>query len=78
MKTAKTACPPPVAKAIDTLRAELSAYYGCDFAFTVAGKGHTLSACNLVAGDVRPVPFDAERQAEERETEIAREHDRDN
>jgi hypothetical protein len=69
---AKHSCPESVASAIDTLRGELLAHYGCDFAFTVMARGQLVSACNLKQGDVRPLRESPEEYADRREAEIDR------
>lgn len=73
MKKALHSCPPTVAKAIDALRAELLTHYHArDFSFTVCAQGHVIGACCLVLGEVRPVAYDAETQADLRERELDR------
>lgn len=74
MTHSATPCPPSVASAIDTLRRELLTHYSVDFAFHIMGQGHVLSACDIVCGDVRPTPYDAEQQADAREAELERQY----
>jgi hypothetical protein len=74
MKTqSKTPCPQEIADAINKLRGLLAQHYGCDFAIgPIMARGHKIAACNMVDGDLRPLPESPEEYADRRETEIDR------
>ena len=54
MKRSEVISPLPVAEAIEKLRTQLVIYYGCDFAFSIMGRGCLLSASSMKDGDIRP------------------------
>jgi len=56
MRKQGKACSRELATHIEQLRAKLRAEYGCDYSFSIMGRGYVLAGSNAKDGEIEAIP----------------------